>query len=1213
MYLNTLFYRVPRAQSLARTRSSFRLLGILLILCALVPVTAVRAQDRTVLFDISDPGVSKAIPTWGLDTAWLSEDNVRRGVEFMGKPQVDVIRFSFTGDTPVVGGTLTGSGLDEFNTRKAIVNNWTDSHTALYLNNDTASLDSSYSGVNGVNAAAWAELIDVTRQKCEAEVRPVISVSPFNEPDYGTWQGNKTRLGQVCQELRTTYSSGFSGIRLCGGSVLNPDYAYDWYNTLDGWLDEGCTHQLAGTFDNYAGFFESVVGNGERPANDELHNVMEAMVGAEYGLETGIWWYTAERARGEFVKASDGERLGYAEHRPNWTAASVYRAPSGRVQAFVGESERQALPTTYRFFSKDRDVFYDGYGPQRSYTVTTTGGPGYQTSAHKNAERVVDITWGEDVPPPINGQYIVVNRNSEMVMEVQSGNTADGTNIRQNNYSASATYQRWNITPLPASNYDDQSYFTMTAAHSGSAADVYNWSLDAGGDVRQWTYVNGRNQHWFLEYVTNGWFNIRSRWSGKYLEVQSGSAAARANIQQGDGTGAMYQQWRLIPVGADPTDFTAPDQVTGVAAVANPVSVQLSWNASTATDLDGYTVMRATNSGGPYEIIARGLTATSFTDHSANQSIPYYYVVRAVDQSLNRSGNSTEVSATPTGASTLVAHYEFEGDSTDATLNGNDAVASGTTAYGTGLVGTGCLDLGAQSGHLELPAEVVNHDQLTIAAWVNWEGGSAWQRIFDFGNGTGEYLFLTPANSSGTTMQFTIHQNGVGQDLFAPAPTAFQWTHVAVTLNGPAATLYVNGSNVASSASFTITPSDINPVLNYIGKSQEPGNPLFKGSIDDFRIYNFALSAAEVAALADVYVPPPTEMPIALVNAGFEDGPAIFTGFDVPGSDVPGWMDAGAITDSGVDGPGPWFGARDSYAAFHRGGDGGAYQMTGYTIQDGDQLTVGFWAKGWTPYGTDGAELTATLFYDDGAAHDIGDYTATSLVRANTAADYVYFETTIPASVASVGHQLGLRFVNTGVVGSYATLDDVSLLVVNTNAPDATPPEAPTGLAALSDDGSVSLDWATNSEPDLASYSVYRSLTSGSNYTSLASGLASSSYTDNNATNGVRYHYVVTATDSNANESASSSEVSAVPSPTTFTPDEYHIASHTLVGGTNLWLTVSNTVLGHLYGLQATDILTPPSWSNILVEAGNSSNVVFRIPVDPESTSRFFKLDVQRQ
>jgi fibronectin type 3 domain-containing protein len=41
------------------------------------------------------------------------------------------------------------------------------------------------------------------------------------------------------------------------------------------------------------------------------------------------------------------------------------------------------------------------------------------------------------------------------------------------------------------------------------------------------------------------------------------------------------------------------------------------------------------------------------------------------------------------------------------------------------------------------------------------------------------------------------------------------------------------------------------------------------------------------------------------------------------------------------------------------------------------------------------------------------------------------------------------------------------------------PPAAPTGLTATPGFGSVSLDWADNAEPDLASYNVYRSTTEG--------------------------------------------------------------------------------------------------------------------------------------
>lgn len=846
-------------------RFGLNLIGWLAILAGVGGVgcpSSLRAQDRTVLFDVAAAGVSKSIPTWGLDTAWLNSDNVRRGVVFMGQPQVDVIRFSFTGDTPISGGNLSGTGLTEFNTRMGIVNSWADSHTQLYLNNDTASLDVSYQGSGGVNAAAWAQLIAVTKSNCVAAGRTVISVSPFNEPDYGTWQGDSTRLGQVCSQLRTTFGASFTGIRLSGGNTLNNDVASGWYTPLNaaGYLEEGCTHQLAGSFDNYAAFFQTVQANGDLGANDELHNVMEAMVGAEYGMGAGIWWGTAERARGEFVRTSDGVRLGYAEHRPNWTAASVYRGTNGGVKAFVGESERQALPTTYRFFSKDRDVFYDGDGPRRDYTVTTTGGAGYQTANHRNAERVVNINWGADVPPLINGRYFIVARHSSKVMEVASASTADGANIQQNAYSG-ALNQQWDVTPLPATSGGDYSYFSITAAHSGKAPDVFNFSYNDGGDVRQYGLPGsfpGVNQQWYFEYVSNGWFNVRSRWSGKYLDVSGVSTANGANIQQWSGTGGLNQQWRFIPVGASPTDVSAPAAVTGLSATANPRSVRLTWSASPWPDLAGYTVLRATISGGPYEIIARGLTNTAFTDKSANLPRAYYYVVKAVDKSWNASVNSAQVSATPTALPALVAHYPFEGNLGDSSLNANHPiVTNGSPAFMASPFGT-ALDLDGVSQSTLLPANLLaGVSNFSIAVWVNWDGGGDWQRIFDFGNGPAQNMFLTP-RSGGGTLRFAITTNNYWneQSVEAALLPIGQWQHVAVTYNGSQVRLYTNGVLAAANA-MTLTPASFNPALNYLGDSQYDGDPLFNGRLDELFIYNYALSATEILRLTANQPPPP--------------------------------------------------------------------------------------------------------------------------------------------------------------------------------------------------------------------------------------------------------------------------------------------------------------------------------------------------------------------
>ena len=50
----------------------------------------------------------------------------------------------------------------------------------------------------------------------------------------------------------------------------------------------------------------------------------------------------------------------------------------------------------------------------------------------------------------------------------------------------------------------------------------------------------------------------------------------------------------------------------------------------------------------------------------------------------------------------------------------------------------------------------------------------------------------------------------------------------------------------------SLNPTDIlssSPQNNYIGKSQWP-DPLFNGQIDDFRVYDYALTSVEVAGLA---------------------------------------------------------------------------------------------------------------------------------------------------------------------------------------------------------------------------------------------------------------------------------------------------------------------------------------------------------------------------
>nr|WP_064745720.1 pectinesterase family protein [Paenibacillus sp. UNC451MF] len=88
------------------------------------------------------------------------------------------------------------------------------------------------------------------------------------------------------------------------------------------------------------------------------------------------------------------------------------------------------------------------------------------------------------------------------------------------------------------------------------------------------------------------------------------------------------------------------------------------------------------------------------------------------------------------------------------------------------------------------------------------------------------------------------------------------------------------------------------------------------------------------------------------------------------------------------------------------------------------------------------------------------------------------------------------------------------------------PPAAPSGLIATAAISQVGLQWS--SVTDAASYNVKRSTTKGGTYTTIATNVTDTAFTDTGLTNFITYYYVVTAV-KQGGESSNSSEVSATP------------------------------------------------------------------------------------
>lgn len=825
-------------------------------------LTANKKTDVTILFNTQSEGVKTPV-IWGLDTAWPSEDNVRRGTNHIGKEHLGVGRVSFQ-PSDLIGedGQLSSEQkrrLDE-RLRYIAISGVKDialnsDHEVLCDGEDDTEEWKKKAAQHRKNyvgkPAEWIKLFKATVNYCRDKGFNVVSIAPFNEADYTYWnQGTMADFKEICRLMQE--DEFFENIRVSGGNTLNCDEALKWYNGLSPYVNEGNTHQLAGSFDNYAKFFETVRANGHHATADELHNVMEAIVGVEYGMQTGIWWGYDGRARGQFCQATFGERLAYGEDRPHWTAAAVYRMPDGRVQLFAGTSERQANNSSYRIVSQDKVAYFDGHGPMHEYILNLPGGTGYQVG-QTNAERVLEIHTGEDVPlGPTEGKFIIMNKKSKKLLMPQNGSTSNGTTICQG-ANKKQTYQQWNITPVDSRIGGDYSYFYVANAKNGAQLDILNWSTSNGGSIILYNGGKGSNEQWYFQYAGDGYYYILSRHSGKCLEVSGGSTSDGATILQNAPTGDDKQLWRLMPINATCEQYE-PEAPMGLTATSNAATIDLTWNTVNENDVTGYLVLRAdATNGAPYawNTIARNVSDTTFIDNTVRAGNQYIYKVKAIDRAQNRSAASDSVVSSTLDERALIAHYTFEESLEDLTGNHMHGAFLDSPTFLTAKKGElrdKALTLDGSSDYMQLPTALATHKEMTIAMWVRWKGNGSNQRIFDFGNGDNQYMYLT-ANAASNKMRFGMKNNGEEQYIDISKLSTYQWKHVTITISNDSITAYIDGEQKAATADITIRPADFNPIFNYIGRSQFRNHSMLKGDIDDLRIYNYALSADEVNAL----------------------------------------------------------------------------------------------------------------------------------------------------------------------------------------------------------------------------------------------------------------------------------------------------------------------------------------------------------------------------
>ncbi len=286
-----------------------------------------------------------------------------------------------------------------------------------------------------------------------------------------------------------------------------------------------------------------------------------------------------------------------------------------------------------------------------------------------------------------------------------------------------------------------------------------------------------------------------------------------------------------------------------------------------------------TKSGSNFTYYLNGAQVATGSSSASAGNTPFYigydpgystdgYTQASIDdvRVYNRALSPAEITAlynqynpslsTDSGENGLVGWWKTQGNANDSSPYANNGTVNGATlttgregaansAYsfnGSSYISTALS--WPSSGSLSLWAYPTAHN--------DWESPAGWK----YSPTSGGYALIDEGSGSPGTWRGVFDITGSGEnDVTGPSVTLNAWAHLVLTWNKSGSTwtvgFYVNGVSYGTNTQTGTASSTIGPF--YFGTAGQSANNNYTGSIEDVRVYNRALTSAEVSNLYHSY------------------------------------------------------------------------------------------------------------------------------------------------------------------------------------------------------------------------------------------------------------------------------------------------------------------------------------------------------------------------